>query len=69
MQVGMWIYDFDIWESRLLQKNVKTDSSGFFEIYFEKGEAFDLLVSKDGKILFESSETLTNRKVNLVLVL
>ncbi|MGH1436341.1 MAG: hypothetical protein ACRBG0_17975 [Lewinella sp.] len=56
--IKCWVYDTEIWESRIVEKETITNSKGEFEVTFEKGEAFDLLVQMDGYRDYDQSVTL-----------
>ena len=62
IQVTCWVYDTEIWESRKVKKEVKSNKEGFYLIHFEKGEAMDIIVSADRYGAKELSITLRKNK-------
>ena len=69
VRVKNWYYDTEIWESRFVEKSVFSDSLGFFELQFERGEAFDLEVFISGDKRFSQSVTLNESNNHLDILI
>jgi hypothetical protein len=67
--IKCWVYSTKTWDSSLVEKTVISDEKGYFEAVFEKGEAFDLIVSADNYKTKEEGQTLKRNKTELTLFL
>ena len=69
VMVKSWYYDTKIWQSRFVEKTTLTDTSGYYELSFDKSNAFDLATEAPGMKTFEQSANLEKSKIVLNIYL
>jgi hypothetical protein len=67
--IKCWAYNIDKWESDFIEKRVITDDNGYFEVPFDEGEAFDLIVNAESFSEKKISQTLNKSEVKLDITL
>ncbi len=67
--VKCWVYSTENWESNTVDKIVKTDKNGKFEVEFEKGEAIDVIVTANSFKGLEQSKTLNRNRIHFEIFL